>query len=276
MGLFDFETAETKVRNRTQLIKSLAQKLDARYLSDLRMVSKKFSFDILQAKKCNIIAGEYNGFEYCFLEYYHQKSGKNDHSRWVSEISVRFNENFPDFQLDTRFSALFTAWLTMIFGLPFLGLPVFFLSQFLMFFFKIFKTGFDIEILVPLLLFFGIGMISGMLGWLLFSPGLKTYKQIHNQGQYYIRNHKFKEKYVILSDANVNTIRKIFNDKVCAKIVDFKPDLDSINCTNNCLRSKFGHNEQLTYPLCMQYLEKFTRQAQIFEDYESDSNSLLF
>ena len=74
MGLFDFETAETKVRNRTQFIKSLAQKLDATQLFDLRTVSKKFSFDILEAKKCNIISGEYNGFEYCFIEYYHKKT----------------------------------------------------------------------------------------------------------------------------------------------------------------------------------------------------------
>ena len=207
---------------------------------------------------------------------YHKKSGKNDHSRWVSELSVRFNENFPDFQLDTRSSALITAWITMILGLPFLGVPVFFLSQFLFFFFKIFKSGFDIEILVPLLLFFGVGMICGALGWLIFSSGIKTYKQIQNQGQYYIRNSKFKEKYVILSDANVNRIRKLFNDRVCAKIVNFRPNLNSINCINNCLRSEFGRNEQLSYPLCIQYLEKYTKQAQIFEDYEYDDYDSSF
>ena len=277
MGLFDFETAETKVRNRTQLIKSLAQKLDAKHLTDIRQVTNKFSFySSSDTKNCNIIVGNYKGFDYCFIEYYHKKCGKNDHSRWVSEVSLRFNNNYPDFELETKSSAQIKAWLMMIFGLPFLGVPIFFISQFLFFFFKIFKSGFDIEILVPFFLFIGFGVLFGVIGWFVFSGGFRTLKQIQNQGQYYIRNSKFKEKYVILTEANVNRVRKTFNDKVCSKIVNFIPAIQSINCSSNCLKSEFGRNEQLTYPLCMQHLEQLAKQAEIFEDYESDDYDSSF
>ncbi len=274
MGLFDFETAETKVRNRTPLVKSIAQKLDADYQYSIRGVKDKFNIeDSSECENSNVIVGEKNGFEYCFIEYYHVGRGKNDHSKWVSKVSLRLNDTFPDFDLQTRSSALSGVGCMAVLSLPFLGIPFFLLSQLLMFCFAFFhsKSGFQLEMLIPMGAFILFGSIFGFIGWSIFSSALKTYKQINNQGQYYIRNPKFKEKYVILSDADVYRVRKVFNDNVCSKIVKFTPEITEISCRNNCLKKDFGSNEQLSYPLCHNYLIPLVKQAELLEDYDSES-----
>ena len=125
--------------------------------------------------------------------------------------------------------------------------------------------------LIPMGAFILFGSIFGFIGWSIFSSALKTYKQINNQGQYYIRNPKFKEKYVILSDADVYRVRKVFNDNVCSKIVKITPEITEISCRNNCLKKDFGSNEQLSYPLCHNYLIPLVKQAELLEDYDSES-----
>ncbi|MBQ2592037.1 MAG: hypothetical protein II567_01980, partial [Candidatus Riflebacteria bacterium] len=119
MGLFDFETTETKVRNRTPLVKSIAQKLDADYQYSIRGVKDKFNIeDSSECENSNVIVGEKNGFEYCFIEYYHVGRGKNDHSKWVSKVSLRLNDTFPDFDLQTRSSALSGVGCMAVLSLP--------------------------------------------------------------------------------------------------------------------------------------------------------------
>lgn len=273
MGLFDFETAETKVRNRTPLVKSLAQKLDANYQYGIRGVKEKFNIgDSSDCENSNVIIGEKDGFEYCFIEYYHIGRKKNDHSRWESKISLRLNDTFPDFDLQTRSSALSGVGCMVVFALPILGFSLFLLSQILLFCFILFhsKFGFQLEMLIPMGMFVLFGSIFGFGGWSIISSALKTYRQINNQGQYYIRNPKFKGKYVILSDADVYRVRKVFNDNVCSKIVKFTPEITSISCKKNCLQKDFGSNEQLSYPLCIKYLDPLVKQAEIIEDYDSD------
>ena len=275
MGLFSFESAETNARNRTPIVKGLAQKLNAQYQYGIRGIKEKF--DIGSSEDSNVIFGEIKGFEYCFTEHYHRKSGKNDHSRWISEVSLRLNDEFPDFEVSTRSSALTGAGCAIVLGLPFLGIPAFMIFQviFIIITGLTHKTGFSLELIFPILIFLAITGIFGTIGWLIVSSGLKTYRQVNNQGKYYIRNSKFKEKYVILTDADDNRIRRIFNDKVCSKIANSIPQLERINCSKNCLKTEFGSNEQLSYPLCNKYLAPLVKQAEIFEDYDYDSDSLL-
>lgn len=287
MGLFNFESAETRVRNRSSIVKGLAQKLKAQYQYGIRGIKEKF--DIGSSENSNVIVGEIKGFEYCFTEHYHSKSGKNDHSRWISEVSLRLNDEFPDFELSTKSSALTGAGCMMVLGLPFLGVPIFMTLQALLFIIFSFmdKSGTGLVALFPLIFFIGFACIFGAIGWFIFSSGLKTFRQVNNQGKYYIRNPKFKEKYVILSDADVYRVRKVFTDKVCSKLVNFRPEIQKINCTKNCLKAEFGSNEQLSYPLCSKYLGPLVKQAEIIEDYDygdgysndfgdgSNSNSFL-
>ena len=117
------------------------------------------------------------------------------------------------------------------------------------------------------LLFFGA---FGFISYLLLSNTLKTYKQIKNQYQYYIRNPEFREKYVILSDDDARSISKVFTEKVCSRIVNYKPEIDHLQISNNCLLEDIPNDEQLTYLRCLEYIDKLTKEAQLFEKDEED------
>ena len=115
------------------------------------------------------------------------------------------------------------------------------------------------------------GLIFGAVGWFIISTSIDTIKDIYGQGKYNIYNHKFREKYVIISKANANSIRNVFTDNVVSGIVNHKPEITEINCHNCCFSSSFNYNEQLTYALCNKYLGPLLKQAQIFEESESSS-----
>ena len=93
MGFFDlFDTRESKVRGRVDQIQALASKLNADYNYGIESVKYFFSDVSEEMKECNTIVGESEGYEYCFIEYYHIGRGKNDHSKWVTKYSLRLND----------------------------------------------------------------------------------------------------------------------------------------------------------------------------------------
>jgi hypothetical protein len=276
MGIFDFESAQTKVRNRIGAVKALADQLNAEYYDGISQIKNKFGIDDSDSdiKNSNAIVGELQGFEYCFVEYYHRQHGKNDSSKWVTNVYLRLNkDDFPDFQLMTKTSALTGAGCILIFGLPFFCVPLFLIFQAITMFTTIFKNtyglGLNVSIIFPLITMTLISLVFGAVGWFIISASIKTIKSVYGQGKYNILNYKFREKYVIISEADVNSIRKVFTENVVSGIVNHKPEITNINCHNCCFSSSFNHNEQLTYALCNKYLGPLLKQAQIFEEPES-------
>ena len=277
MGFFTFESAESKMKSRIGPVKALSEKLDADYYHGIETVRNTFFPDIKDdLKDSNVIVGESEGYRYCFLEYYHQGRGKNDHSKWVSKISLRLNEeNFPDFDLQTKKSALASAGCILAFALPFGAVPVFMFLNFIFIFLvgggskSVPKEG----ILIPIIMGLGFLLFAAVFGtvaYLMLSTAIDTYKQVKNQGKYCISNPQFREKYVIMTKTDANRIRKVFNEKVCSRIVSYRPELESINIKDNCIHRECDYNQQLSYPLCLKYINMLVKEAQLFEKDETD------
>ena len=275
MGFFDlFDTRESKVRGRVGQIQALASKLNADYYYGLDAVKNIFFSDIDEdMKNSNVIVGESEGYEYSFIEYYHVGHGKNDHSKWISKYSLRMNyEDFPDFTLQTRKSAILGASCLLVFSLFFCGIPLFIFLNFALAFFrdnkKVFSTGpgpLQVSSILMCGFFLLLLAIFVIIGYLIISSVIKTFRQINNQGQYYIRNPEFRQKYVILSDMDASLIRKVFTDEVCSRVVNYKPEIGSITIKNGCILGGFNYNEQLDYSNCLKTINNLVKEAQIFE-----------
>ncbi len=274
MGLFSFESPESKMRSRMGPVKAIADRLNADYYHGIEEVKDTFFPSINdEMKNSNVIVGESEGYRYCFIEYYHRGRGKNDHSKWISRIALRLNEeDFPDFDLSSKSSALFSVGCFIAFALPFGIVPLIMLTSFIFMFLNNKAIPKDSQ-LIPIII--GLGflfftLIFGAISFFIINYALKTYKQINSQGKYCISNPKFRDKYVILTDSDEYRIRKVFNEKVCSRIVDFNPEISSISIQNNCIQKGCDYNEQLSYPLCLKYINQLVKEAQIFEKDESE------
>ena len=273
-----FNSHENKTKERVHPVQALASKFNADYHYGINEDCYLFFSDISdEMKECNVIIGESEGYEYCFLEYYHLKSGKNDSSKWITKYSLRLNDlEFPDLELQTRKSALNGVGCMLFFGLPFLGIPVFIAFNFIFAFIKsgmgISKETLMIPIVMGLILLFFL-VILGFIAFIFFGSAIDTLKKIKNQNQYCIRNPLFREKYVILTDVDKDLIRKVFNEKVCSRVVNFRPEIDYIRIHKGCISGEFSYNEQLSYNNCSKYISKLTKEAKIFERDEEDFDS---
>ena len=268
MGLFDFRSREQRIRDRVVEVRELASKLNADYNYGIESVKYFFSDVSEEMKECNTIVGESEGFQYCFIEYYHVGHGKNDHSRWISKFSLRMNdEEFPDFTLQTKDKALQGVGCLLLFSVPFVVGPLIAILSSIHILFSMLKNapkeGF-LGIIVFSLVFLLFAGLFGFVGYLIFSDAIKTYKQIYNQGQYYIRDAFFREKYVILSDVDTRYIRRVFTEKVCIRVSSYWPEKISIDVKNGCIHEELN-SEQLSFPKCFEIIKKRTRDALIFE-----------
>ena len=72
MALFNITNPEEKVKERTNFIKALSAHLNAEYYNTIDAVAEFFNFnDNFEPSTCNVIVGNIEGFDYCFVEYYH-------------------------------------------------------------------------------------------------------------------------------------------------------------------------------------------------------------
>lgn len=262
------ESTDSKIKSRIGPIKEISSQLNAKYYHGIGYVRNTFFTNINQEmENSNVIVGKNKLYNYCFIEYYHIGRGKKDYSRWVSKASFRLNEeSFPNFELLKKKTVIYNlGCLTAI-----VANLVFFSLFFLIAFFHqlLFVLHHDTNmrkfVMESFFTFLVIGAF-GFIAYLIFLNIRKTYKQIKNQSQYYIRNPEFREKYVIITDDDARSICKVFTEKVCSKIVNYKPEIENICISNNCLLENLPNDEQLTYQLCLEYISKLTEKAQIFE-----------
>lgn len=270
MALFSFTSPEEKVKERTDFIKALSAHLNAEYYNGVDAFAEKFDFSQdSELLKSNAIVGNLEGFDYCFVEYYHLGRGKNDHSKWISELSFRMQKDIPDFQLITKDSAKRNAGCFIIFGL------IFFIPVLVTIITSIVSgtsllTGKNEAGFLPFI-FIGVYVLVALLftiipSYLIYS-GIKTLKEINNQRKYNIMNPNFNEKYAIFTDTNTDTykISKIFNYDFCSKVLNFEPELTEITFNKNCTKKEYD-GTQLTLAFCENELKTFLNKAKLFEE----------
>ena len=261
MGLL-FDSEKEKAQSRVDFVKDLSKQLNANYYYGLQDVEKNFTLG--SNPDCNVIAGNIEGFDYCLVEYYHIMSGRHDHSHWVSRGCIRMHDDYPNFELDTITSIKAVSGCAIFFGILFL-IPTF---TTLVLTFKSISDIFNEEIgggLFGTLMFGFCTLGLAFVSYVLFSAGRYDLKQTDRQGKYNIRNLKFRQKYAILSEANPDEISRIFNDKVCERIVEAEPEVTPIIINGNCITAEIG-NEEMSLSSCQDCLKTLLRQAQIFEN----------
>ena len=239
------------VKSRVSYIKSLAKNLNAEYCYGIERVKNRFNIKVKDGiSDSNVIVGNRDGYDYCFVEYYRTKK----HSRWESKLFLRMKYDLPDFMLMTKESASFQLRFQAIFSGAFILIPI------IGFINVIAQNGWNSS-LIPaacvILLFVGIGL------WLL-KDFFKYYKKVNNQRIYDIPHNKFKDRYVIISDATTNSIRRIFNEKVCSEFVDNPLDKDLI-ISNKCTSLDFQMTEQLSLDSCNDNLDLLLKRVKVFE-----------
>lgn len=272
MALFSFANPEQKVKERTDFIKALSAHLNAEYYNVIDAVAEFFNFsDNPDLSNCNIIVGNIEGFDYCFVEYFHVGRGKNDHSKWISELSFRMQKDIPDFQLITKDSAKRNAGCFIIFGL------IFFIPVVVTIIASIVagtsllsgknEAGFLSYIFIGVYVL--VALLFTIIPSFLIYSGIKTLKEINNQRKYNIMNPNFNEKYAIFTDSDTDTykISKIFNYDFCSKVLNFEPELTEITFDKNCVKKEYD-STQLTLAFCENELKTFLNKAKLFEERE--------
>ncbi|MBP5469179.1 MAG: hypothetical protein J6Z11_08045 [Candidatus Riflebacteria bacterium] len=272
MALFSFANPEQKVKERTDFIKALSAHLNAEYYNVIDAVAEFFNFSYYRdLSNCNIIVGNIEGFDYCFVEYFHVGRGKNDHSKWISELSFRMQKDIPDFQLITKDSAKRNAGCFIIFGL------IFFIPVVVTIIASIVagtsllsgknEAGFLSYIFIGVYVL--VALLFTIIPSFLIYSGIKTLKEINNQRKYNIMNPNFNEKYAIFTDSDTDTykISKIFNYDFCSKVLNFEPELTEITFDKNCVKKEYD-STQLTLAFCENELKTFLNKAKLFEERE--------
>ena len=258
-------TARDKAKGRIEAVKLLSEKMNANYTYGTSSLQDHFNVDNTDEEKdSNVIVGSVDGYPYCFVEYYHIGRGKNEHSRWISYCSLRLKSTCPNFEVSTISSAQSSANTQIVVGCIFL-LPSIFCLIFIVVSLGLIFKGRVLEGLLfpifPILL----NLAFGFFAYNFITSGLQTKKEMKNQSKYDIRNHSFKDKYVILSEADPYKIKKIFTDEVCEGIVNAKPEVNSISVINNCINMKFDRGEMLEYNFCNRCLNTLVSQAELFK-----------
>lgn len=266
-----FDDAHTKVTKRTEFIKSLASKLNGSFVNKIDELIYKFDLSELYTdlENSNAITGEIQGFEYCFIEYFHQGNGKYDPSGWVSNVHLHLNKDFPDFKLTTKKASRSKAISEFLLGIILIiSIILFFILLFRNDNLDSFFSGSLLENLIVGVIMGAICIVIGFKAYMSMYEVSKTYITIKNQNKYNIQNPKFREKYVIFSESDENKISEIFNENAVSKFMATKPELTDINCHNKCLSLRFDNNGQLSFSLCNKYLGILLNQAKILENVE--------
>ena len=250
MGLFDPPPSRTALlKERTTFLSDLADQLNSELYHGTSLIKKHFSFikkfDI--ESDSNVILGNIEGYNFCFVEDYQEKQSKHSHSHWESKFIIEMKEEkFPDFSIETKKQAIKNYSFILLFSLIFFSIP---------YFVSFFKNG---NVYIALI-------ISGGFGLILLSICIQGFKNIFKQDKYKISNYRFKEKYVISSERKPEKIREVLTDKVCSKIVNYPGNLD-ISFSNKCISIDLPSNEKLSYNICVNLINKYIKIVKLFED----------
>ncbi len=259
MSFFDSDNND-KAKERVSSVKKLSEKLNADYYYGVDKLRAKFNlYTNSELKESNAISGKIEDHEYCFVEYYHTKNGKNDSSKWVSNLYMKTKDDtFPNFHLKPKSSTISLAILLIIFA------SIFFIGSLVLLgtvFFGNVKGGDVISIILLIL----ISLFFNIVSLIIIAINVKTLKKVYGRDPYGINNRVFREKYVIFSEESPEKIRKIFTEKVCAKIIkEAGYDLDII-FVNNVTDDSLNYNEQLSLNSCNKHLNKLLKTIKLFE-----------
>ena len=259
MGFFD--GSKEMVAKRIEAVKNLCKEMNANYVYGAESLKEVFYLDYQdEMKDSNIITGQIEGYDYCIIEYYHMTHRKNDISRWISFGSLKMKNNYPDFEITTINSAKNTANIDIAIGSVLSCLILFYSIPC---FFALFqgKTEAYLFFLISFIGILGIGYFA----YYLLSSGSKMLKKIKNQESYNIKNQLFKNKYVILSDADPYIFKEIITDEVCSRIIEAKPEIKEIKVNKNCIKEKIGYDEKLSKTSCNKCIISLLNTARIFE-----------
>ncbi len=251
MELFDSPPSEeTLLKERADFLSDLADKMNSELYQGTKLIKNHFSFikkfDIDDGS--NIILGNIEGYNFCFVEDYCIQASKHNRSHWESKFIIEMKqEKFPDFSLEPKKQAI-KNYLT---GLL-ITLAIFFIPYFVSFFKK------DEVYYIALI-------ISVCIGLIVLTICIEGFKNIYQQDKYKINNYSFKEKYVISSKFKPERIREVLTDKVCKKIVNYPYDLN-IRFEKKCIDIDFPWDEKLSYNSCNALINKYIRIVKLFEN----------
>lgn len=239
MGFADSDKIN-KIKDRVDSINKIAEQLNAKYFNAFYSIKHKFEISIdNDLKDGNLIIGNFNDYDYFFIEGYHQKSGKNDYSHWISKLIIKLKDKkIPNFQLITKKSVLIQILKDFLLGIFLFLLPF---------------TYFFTESKAGIILFFILLLFFGGLSLLAFSESIEGVKKIFLQDKYRIFNNKFKERYIILSNNDPSEISKLLSDEVCSTIVNYPSDINLL-FKDNYAYYNFDYNKQLTFTDCKEIL----------------------
>ncbi len=253
------------LKDRANFVKQLADELNAEYYCGLdENIKKKYDIAFSRFKKeekeSNVIVGNFEGYEYFFEEFYHERENRRDFSRWISYYRLRLKGKFPNFTLKTKRNIIQDYILSL-----FTTFALFLLPALLIYInlsnsnpSKAFQIFFIFLFLGTWLMFMFLGVVSF----------IDFYFQ---QKKYKTGNQMFDKKYIIQGNPKLDAIKTIFSDEVCSKIANYPFEFNFIvknnilvyDRSNKCLK-------YLNLEVCKKVLNDSVSIAKILEE-KSDS-----
>ena len=265
------EAENSKIRS-TIFTSKLAKICKANAYKGISNVKFPFALKDGEINKSNVLAGKYEDYEYCLCEYYHSKSGKHDHSRWIIEASVKLKDkNIPDFTIKNKKSELTNSIIDTIFLTPFFVF-VTVIASFLIYggIYTIYHGITKGRIPELFFEFMPLSFFALFISFFVFFiykamfENLKTLLQLLTQGKYKIKNQEFKKRYAIFSSDKAISINKVFTNEICTRILRNTPKIEKLEVRGKCLHFKID-DQLLTDDNIIPLIEGFINHARIFD-----------
>lgn len=258
MGLL--ESCHQNFEERIDRIKAIAETFGAKYSDNMDIVYNTFDIELdSDFNDANIIIGEKDGYDYCFLDTYHISENRKDPSGWKSILILENkNKRFPDFRLVTKNKAISEIITQTLMALFLFILP---LAFFYLTYIYPSESSKDTSSRIASI-FIGVICVMSLFFSLLFFLNLIQYKDIFQQNKYRLID-DFKEKYVILNANNPQEINKLFTDEICSRIFYYREDID-LTFHKNCTIFRFGFNEKLSFDSCDRALNDLINKVELF------------
>ena len=245
-----------QVSDRYEFIKKLAHDLKASYCcyaeNSYRFNDIKKQFNLapnIELNNSNIITGKYEGYDYCFVERFSDDFRRLEIIKWTSTFVIKTNnKKFPDFKIIAKKSYV-------MFNFAYIMIPIALFAALIGYYIQ--NGTKDLNNLYVLAV---MAVVSTLIFIVSFIIDLLKIKQ---QNKYKINNLKFKDRYIILSEADPNEIEEVFDDRICSRIAGYYTDLE-LSFKSKCFSKEFSETN-LTFDLCDSNLKDYFSQVQLFE-----------
>ena len=248
MFLFNLTSRRRELlKKRYDYLSKLSKLLDSQYYRGISLLKCHFKYlnNTFIKDDCNAIAGNIDGYKFCFIEDYHVKSSRHDSSHWKSKLIIEMKEkDFPDFSLKTKTQAFIEGLIALIATIVCFSIP----------FFDKNKEFFSLFII-----------IMGVLSLIPLFCCINRFMSFFQQYKYKISNYRFKKKYVIISDCKPEIIRRVFTDNICNQILNYPSNLD-IHFIDKSIVFDFPSDIKLSYNACLELLSEYIEIVKLFED----------